>query len=309
MIISPKKVDYADCFQGLIRLIIENKGLSPSVMNVSTWGFEYSEGVDFDIPKKSLFGVLEKYYGLRSRRFYLKSYDEYMDNIRSFVNSDNNYVLLKVNIDTCVWNKLAEKSDIFHFLLITDYNEDGIIKCIDIFYPEEYHTYDLKSNAEKCRKITIIEDVGKMETDPEEIKKELIESIKQQLCRKPGPVEMLRSFADSDFLAEVFGCGNTGMYDRFQLSAKRLTIARQDICNILKNVIVLADEEIIACWEALAREWRKFENYLIKNQLAPSRRESLIQRTRDLLNKIADTEEKLIIETLYALEGKRTYEG
>lgn len=298
----PKRLDYSDCYQGILKLIIENKGLPSYFLNISSWGFNFVDNEEFDIPKFEFNQILGKYYGFKIHSEYWKTADEYISLIKSNLWKADTYVLVKTNVNTCSWHNLAMFSNIYHFLLVTDCTNEGKLKCIDIFYPDEYHEYDIETNADKCRKIAIITNTKASVPDDAEICTDFVSQAEKQLELKPSYSEKMRAFAQSDFLSDVFSCDNQGQYDMYQLSAKRIATARADICEVLKNHIMPGNEDVISQWCDIAKKWHRFSNYLIKNTIVPTRREGLLEKSRVTLNEIADSEELLMRKTIDILK-------
>lgn len=296
-------MDYADCYQGLIRLIIENNQLPSCFMNICSWGFELKDGKSFDIPKNRFKDLLYKYYGLKKKDCYWLSGQEYIRLIRENINDENKYVLLKVDVTTCHWNTLASQEGIYHFLLVTECDEVGNLKGVDIFYPEKLHEYNIADNYAKCRKIAILDYQKKDLPEIDIIRRDLVNSIKKQLNRETSPFDNLVAFAGSDFLEKVFCCEDAGQYDIYELCAKRLSVSRSDIAEIIRSYLLPDNNEVIEQWDTVAKQWRKFSAFLIKNQLVPAQRNTLLEKTRKLLIEISEAEKSAIYNTLECLES------
>lgn len=301
--IKPRRIDYADCYQGLIKLILEEEKLPTCYMNTESWGFFYDENVMFDINRFQFNSLLKRYYGLEISRVILPTAEAYIDAIKAYLSNGSFYVLIKAEVSSCQWHDLASYSDMYHFLLVTDCSDNGIVQCIDIFYPDDYHEYDIAANMNKFRKLAVMEKKD-ASINMDVIRSDFYHNIEIQLNTSPSYSEKIIAFSKSDFFAKVFNYEDKVDYDRYLLSAKRLLITRTDTYEILKELMP-QDEELLEEYEQCIKLWRKFYNHMIKNLIVPAKRESIIEKSSLALQDIAKTEEPIMRRILDNLRKDR----
>ncbi len=287
-----KRVEYADCYHGLLKLILENDGIASCFMNTRSWGIEYKENEFFDIERSHFNARLEKYFGFKVLRELYNTADEYIGRIKEALALENSHVLIKVDVSSCPWNSISTHSTIYHFLLVLDCTEDGFLKCIDIFFPETYHEYDLASNIGKVRKITVIQK-NDHELNLDMLSNEFVENLRLQLEKRPSYSEDICSFAESEFLKNIFTCEDRGEYDKYLIAMKRIYVVRMDMTELLK-IFIPKETELIAEWEErIVKQWRKICNFLIKNTIVQNKHDIYIDKTRAILKDLGENEEVL----------------
>ena len=89
-----KRIGYADCYHGLIKLILEKDNIPSCLMNTRSWGIEYRGNEIIDIERSHFNARLERYFNFQVSREIYDTAEEYIERIRYTLRQQRYHTLI-----------------------------------------------------------------------------------------------------------------------------------------------------------------------------------------------------------------------